>query len=686
MEKQKFEFKIVGNDKTAILQFKEMQKLEFKVNRNGWIDFGKDNLYPNELIRLYDEHPEHRAIINRKARYVWGKGIKAKNPQDGQKVKAFIDGFNKYETLNELGEKLTANTELFNGCYIQVITDLKGVPIYFYLLKNSNCRISEDGNKLYYCKKWKKNTHYEDTTIIEKFKPNGKPGTYFIEWKYEVPTSDNISDIYPIENYRSAVREINTDIDISTFNEKYVNNNFSVGTIISFFNGVPSETATASIDRAFKGTYSGERGENILITHSDADGKAPVVTTIGVEELSEKFKLTSQRALQKIYAAHEIPPELFNKKFDDSFFASSTDLITLEQLHVNGYIEPRQRKLVDFLSYLSYLKTGEYLEMVIEPIGFIGIDIQNNANFTVDEKRAALGYAPKNPTPVGEDGKPLPVQANQYNELLTGLTATERNDINRIINKFKSGKTSSPDLAIADLVHYGYSEEQAKKFLGIEVKMSSEIDSILMALELSAQDDNNDEVILVEAAHIHNSKDALKYERQIMKFADSLIITVEQLDSAVLNALKGNPTLTIDDLAYSLKYDPFKVSESISRLIKKGLLVDNSIGFKPTEKGINKETEPIKNYEIYTVYKYALRDKAPKLSKGGSRRPFCRKLMNLSNNGKHWTFETIDNMTNDLGTNVWDYRGGYYNNPVTKETEPDCRHVWNAITKRRLKK
>ena len=83
-------------------------------------------------------------------------------------------------------------------------------------------------------KSGKKNTHYEDTTIIEKFKPNGKPGTYFIEWKYEVPTSDNISDIYPIENYRSAVREINTDIDISTFNEKYVNNNFSVGTIISF--------------------------------------------------------------------------------------------------------------------------------------------------------------------------------------------------------------------------------------------------------------------------------------------------------------------------------------------------------------------------------------------------------------------------------------------------------------------
>ena len=49
MEKQKFEFKLVGNDKTCILQFKEMQKLEFKINRNGWIDFGKDNLYPNKI-------------------------------------------------------------------------------------------------------------------------------------------------------------------------------------------------------------------------------------------------------------------------------------------------------------------------------------------------------------------------------------------------------------------------------------------------------------------------------------------------------------------------------------------------------------------------------------------------------------------------------------------------------------
>ena len=59
--------------KPQSFNLRKCRNLNLKVNRNGWIDFGKDNLYPNELIRLYDEHPEHRAIINRKTRYVWEK-------------------------------------------------------------------------------------------------------------------------------------------------------------------------------------------------------------------------------------------------------------------------------------------------------------------------------------------------------------------------------------------------------------------------------------------------------------------------------------------------------------------------------------------------------------------------------------------------------------------------------------
>ncbi len=685
------EFKFIDNKNNALLHFKAMQKLEFKENRNGWIDFGKDNLYPQELIRLYDEHPEHRAIINRKARYIFGKGIKAKNPADEIKVNAFIEGFNKDQDLNQALKKTTPNSEIFNGLYIQVITNLLGKPIYFYFLKNANCRISECKTKLYYCKKWKKNTRECDVKTINKFEPNGKAGTYFIEWKYEVPTSDSLCDVYPIENYRSAVKEINTDIDISTFMENYVSNGFSVGTIIHFFQGVPPDQVVGKLDKAFKGTYTGEKGETVLLSHGEKDEPAPAVINIGIEELAEKFKFTSNRALQKTYTAHEMPPELFNRKFEDSFFSTSADLVTLEQLHIKGYVEPRQEEIIELTSYLSFLKTGEYLEMVIDPLGLVGVDIQNNPNFTEDEKREALGFGPKNPTPLGADGKPVPVVAKELNSTLTNLTGRQLQGLLRIVSKYDSDKINKEAAILSMMSGFGLSREDALTFLDENdnepnIKLSSQKDMVLMALELSAQDDNDDEVILTEMAHIHNSKDALKYERQIMKFADTLTINVDELDSAVLNALKGNPTLTTEKIAKLLNSDIIKVEESLTRLIGKGFLENSGDIFKPTTKGINKDTEPPKQYEIYTVYKYALRDDAPALVKGGSSRPFCQKLMALSSGGKHWKFETIDKMENDLGTNVWDYRGGYYTNKTSGEIEPDCRHVWQAITKRRLVK
>lgn len=676
------------SDKRALLQMKQLPKLEFKEDtQNGFIRFGKDNIYPSELVRLYDEHPEHRSIINRKARYIFGKGIKAVNQQDEIKVNNFINTFNRFEDLNKIGKKLTLNTEIFNGCYVQVITNLAGIPIEYYVLNSAYCRLSEDTNTLFFCKEWKKNTKLHDVLTINKFVPNGKAGTYFIEFKYYTPSSKVLDGIYPKPQYQSAVDDVNTDIDISTFNKNYVGNGFSVGTIISFFNGTPLPDMIQDINNRFKGTYTGEDGDNVLITHGDQDSKAPVVTTVGVEELAEKFAFTSKRCREKIFIGHEIASELFNIKLENSFLSASPDLSILQNLFVKGYIEPRQNDLLEFLSYLSFLKTGEYLKMEFESISDISFDLSNDADLTQDERRELKGYEPLKPIPVGVDGKPLPIQASETNDALTGLSATQNNDVTRIVHQFNTGKNGMNEaLATARLKAYGLTDAQVKEILGTNkqpvTKMSSQVDKILVALEMSAEDDNDDEVIEMKLAHIHNSKDALKLERQVMRFADALNISIDDLDSAVLNALKGNPLLTVDEIATQLNYDSIKITESLARLNVQGLIEDSIDGFIPTEKASEVETKPIVSYETYTVYKYAVNPEKPSLKKGGSSRPFCSKMLALSLT-KSWTFEKIDAMENDLGTNVWDYRGGYYTNPVTKEIDPDCRHLWMAIVKRR---
>ena len=733
-------FQILDNPNHALLYFKAMQKLEFKEDtQKGYIKYGKDNLYPQELIRLYNEHPEHRAIVNRKARYIWGKGIKAVNEQDTIKVNAFIDSFNRFETLNEQGKRISTNFELFNGVYVQVITNLLGTPIEFYVLDSANCRLSECQKKLYYSKNWNRNTKPSEIQVLDKFSKDCGAGTFFIDFKYYTASVNYISSVYPTPIYQSVVNEINTDVDISTFNSNYVANGFSAGTIISFFNGHPTDEQIADIKARFDSTYSGESNAGkTLITHNDNDGKAPEVTSINVDDLDKKFEFTAKRCQKKIFSGHEMAPELFNTKFDDSFLSSAPDLLLLQDLFVKGYIEPRQTDLLDFLSYLSYLKTGEYLQMMFEPISLIGKDLSNDTDLTQDERRKLKGYepiivatnnnanrvldslnslsplvatkvlevmtedeirglgslAPKNLPKLDANGQPVTVQAANTNDNLKGLSAADNADMYRIVRDYSKGKINE-HLAITRLTAYGIDEIQAKKILGIEepVKMSSNHDDkILMALEKCGrkEDPSTYTVIKREKVNFKSSIDALKYERQIMKFADALVISIEDLDTAVLTALKGNPNLTVDELAKIINVESYKIEEALTRLIDKGLLIESVDGFNPTEKANNIPNETVETVEVYTVYKYEVDPERKQFKPGGpgKSRKFCTTLMRLD---KEYDFEEIDGlrlegMENVGGTNIWDYRGGFYNNWKTGVIEPDCRHIWVAETRARKKK
>lgn len=144
-----------------------------------------------------------------------------------------------------------------------------------------------------------------------------------------------------------------------------------------------------------------------------------------------------------------------------------------------------------------------------------------------------------------------------------------------------------------------------------------------------------------------------------------------------LNAIKSNPTLTLEDLARLIKVDIERIKQSLFRLTEGGFIEKNAKAYEVTPKGIEKESEPIKTTTIQTIYKYAVREPKPPL-KGNSRK-FCQDMMAQSV-GNHWTFEELEKMTNYMGMNAFDYRGGFWTNYKTKETTPYCRHIWKAKT------
>jgi DNA-binding Lrp family transcriptional regulator/uncharacterized membrane protein len=277
------------------------------------------------------------------------------------------------------------------------------------------------------------------------------------------------------------------------------------------------------------------------------------------------------------------------------------------------------------------------------------------------------------------------------NDNLTGLSAADNADMYRIVRDYSKGKINE-HLAVTRLTAYGIDESQAKKILGIEVKMNSEVDNVLMELSKCGRIEDPSTYTVLKRERVKSSNEALKYERQVMKFADALLITIQELDSAVLNALKGNPSMSINELVDVTQTDFYKVEKSIARLIEKGLLEDTTKGFKPTEKALDKKTEPIVSDEIYTVYKYEVNEDKPSLLPGSKSRTFCSKLMDMN---RVYEFEEIDGIrlkgvgANISGSNIWDYRGSYYTWPKNSSEpgriDPDCRHLWMAETRVRNK-
>ena len=118
------------------------------------------------------------------------------------------------------------------------------------------------------------------------------------------------------------------------------------------------------------------------------------------------------------------------------------------------------------------------------------------------------------------------------------------------------------------------------------------------------------------------------------------------------------------------------IEEEIKKLTDNGLIeiVDNERNLTKKGESIKKLDSPVE--EILVRYKY---DKKPGIEGKPllpTSRDFCVKMIT---DNKQYTRQDIEAMTNDLGTNVWLTRGGWWTNKDTGVTSTSCRHIWQQV-------
>jgi hypothetical protein len=326
----------------------EVPKFLEKKNKNiVW--FGADNMYPYELIDLYNDSSTHNAIINGKVGYTVGNGLEGEDLE----TKKWLSQANIDQDWTSLMKSLSLDYEIFNGYAIEVIRTKVGNQ--YHHIDFANIRVGLDGS-----------IQYADDWITDKGTKNSKPSIQYLERYnprdaeqkrgviYHVDYRPNLK-YYPLPVYVGSLAEIKTDVQIGDYWLNEVENGFVGGTLIQHNNGVPETKEEAEkFEKAFQEKFGKATGTKIVHLFSPAKDNSSEITSLNGNDLHERYVEMSKRVKESIFIGHRVTnPILFGVK-EEGQLGARNELDLAYEIFTNTYIAERQNTLLRTIKKLAF--------------------------------------------------------------------------------------------------------------------------------------------------------------------------------------------------------------------------------------------------------------------------------------------------------------------------------------------
>ena len=331
-ESQKVTFSVVESRRVEIPEYTE------NTNTTSYVPWGIDNKFPEFITTIYNESSTARACIDGTANFICGNGVEVKG---GERFKDQVN--RRGDTVEDLLSAVAVDVMKFYGFAVQVIFNKLGVPVEFYALDFSRVRLSADGRKVYYAKKWGGYTgKYEvfDAFNLDSIDPEKMTQVYV--WKD--PSSRRV---YPTCFWRGSWRDCLSEISAS----KYVLNSLSTGMSAKAMVNIPNKTGLltdddkAKIQEAISTKYCGPDAENSFFLYFQEEGEDQLkVDMLEQKDESQKFETIRNSARENIFIGFRCTPNLlglpsattgFNEQeFNESF-----------KLYQKTVVSPLQKKI-----------------------------------------------------------------------------------------------------------------------------------------------------------------------------------------------------------------------------------------------------------------------------------------------------------------------------------------------------
>jgi hypothetical protein len=361
-----------------ILNFAKGQGIPtFKENRNNlWIDYGKDNLYPQFLLDVFNNYSnKHKAIINRKVDMTTGNGIKEPMTPELQKFSA-----NKWgsKDLEEISVRINFDYEICGGFAILVRWNVDGTSIAAIdFLPFDKCRLSPCEEKILVSKDWSNPRRNENKPVEYcRFSPR-KAVDYPSQIFYFVEETNGV-DYYPLPYYSSTLNWISLDYEVSNFHLSSVRNGFQPGFILNFSTGIPTLEEMDSAYKEFEKRYTGtDNAGKFILTFSEGQEQKPEFIPINLNDSDERFIMLHKEMMDEIFIGHQVTdPQLFGIRVPGELGGRDQlleNLAMFQSVYVSskqGVIEKQLDKLAKWANVVEPIKFNDY------EIDFSSIDDQ----------------------------------------------------------------------------------------------------------------------------------------------------------------------------------------------------------------------------------------------------------------------------------------------------------------------
>ena len=384
-------------DGSAVITIKMEKQIEnMPICRNssqGWVNWARKNDYPQRLSDLYYNSVTHKSCIDFAVTAILGDGIDydAMEANDSELVPNYQYGW------DELIERISLDYVLYGSFAIQIIKNKDDQSYSFFHQPMGDVRFSprnDDGvcESYWICPDWTQTGLYPPVELKsfsfqdEEEIKSGKAYLYVYEGY-----SPDIA-MYPIPNYVSALKSIQTEIELQRYDLRSVTNNFSASGILTL-NRVDDEEDRNMLIQNIQAMFTGSDNANSLIINFKSNDSEEPATFVKIDKDSNDsvnlFADSNERIVSKIIAAHKISNKaLIGYEADSAMLGGEGNILNIAFNLYNKTVANKLRRNIVQTVNRALAMNGVNTKVVLKPLQFnIANTTDTSSNNTViDDK------------------------------------------------------------------------------------------------------------------------------------------------------------------------------------------------------------------------------------------------------------------------------------------------------------